>query len=589
MDIGRDDENVRGERRPLLSAGRGDSDAIGLSRTSSTQDRFSYRPRNIFARFATGTILRSTLRRSEIVRIPYRHWVKYLLITLLVILATVSTPGLLPRWVGFQPEWATSSDICQNPDEKLDALQKRVSNLADMNILREKLREHWEEVRCFNRSASAYYRRPVRYEWPDECSVNEAGSKTLSTEVCVGPLEQNSCVRLSSIKRLIGGIVGACRSVTVEKTCRIVSDGTRARELGELERLSGARAEDSLKSANESLVLNTANERAVRVISGLLGRIDIGSNLYIIYNVLALFGGTPLVLYKRSTGARMMGVAFGIRKSVFITSIVIGLTVFDTFSMVLEEVDFGRLLRNFRNDPCSVDARFSQARVELVLKTCAELGSIAKQRDAALQEMDRIYYLTRRFALCEKPRDEHPNAGLMDRTRKRFRDGDLSYRVNCNATLLDEMTSSSENNPSFSAWRTLLSTGIVAQLFLKVILSSWLVHTLAFMEPMIIHNGNIEMWDFNEVQPERGREGGHERRQIELNEREKKSVIAFARDRHLLPFVILSLLMILEVVLLTHSTWSFWSAPPKAAPGEGRMTGLAEEMARPYECIVWPP
>lgn len=606
----------RDERQPL--------------RPSASRDRFVYNPRNILERLSTGTVARSALKRSELVHIPYRKWVKYVLVFALVIICIVCSPQLLPHWVGVQPLFGPSLNLCHRLDDKVNLLKQNMEQVVELPHLRQKLEETRLELACFNKSAASYYHHPERSQWPDECTVEKANSQNLSTQVCVGPVEESSCSELRSLRQLLGGLATVCRSISLDKMCQTVFDGQRILQLSILERQFDKLARDAFQRANDSVVLNTANDKATHVISTLLNRVDLGSNLYIVYHVIALLAGTPLLLYKRGIGSRLLSVGFGMRKVVFVAVVVVLLTMYDACSIVLKQVDFRQLLHRFYQDPCYIDETFSQARIQLVMSTCSEINSISRQRDVLLQEMDHIYYLTRRFSMCEPSKAEYPEIHVMNETRHRFRDGDLAFYGHCKVSELarQEITPFSlieKNGGIFSSLRLLLGSGLIAQFVFKVIASTWLIHLVNFIEPMVEHNGKVEIWDMDDSQHRandddsgdstdenrendterqaassassgrrrRSSEGNHRTRHIRLNPREVKAAIAFARDRHLFPFLILTALFVAEIVFLVYN----FRANNLPSPQGRTFSKLLQVDAaptsafahtQPYKCLVQP-
>ena len=323
-------------------------------------------------------------------------------------------------------------------------------------------------------------------------------SSSLEDEVCVGPTSKNVCDNVSGIRRFFGKLARVCKTVTTPISCVKVVDEQRTQKLLELEREQAAREVADAAEAEVQPIIETANSEATEIINRLLLQVDIASNIYILYNIIALIIGMPLVIYKREKGSRILGATFGMKKLTFVIVVVIILTMYDTVFSILKETDFPRLFRNFRTDPCYIDAEFSRERVDLVIHTCNNVSALAKDSQIAVQTMDDVYFTTRRFGICQdNSRDaaKHPREDDMDALRKRWRTGDLRFPGSCNATFLDEQTSDAPTSSGVSKFKALMGSGVLAQLLLKLILSSWLVHLLAYNEPMIVHGGKVEIWD----------------------------------------------------------------------------------------------
>lgn len=510
-------------------------------------DRFVYSPASLPERLLVGFRLKNKLSASTLVRVPYRRWVKWLLVAVLVLLAAFFTPQLLPRWLGF--EWSTPRDLCRDRDAKLRNLRFQIANLTRLPALRQHVARQRFEHACMDRAAARFYRRALRrFQWPDECTSARA-SASLREDVCVGPLSRSSCDGVRGIRRLLGGVAGVCRSVSVPKKCVPALDETRAQQLLELQREQAALELDDAASETQPIV-QTANERATQLVERLLLQVDIASDLYIAYSIVALVIGMPLVVYKREKGSRILGATFGLRKVTFVIVVVMFLSIYDSVLLIARETDFSLLFANFRNDPCYVDAEFSRARVELIVQACNNVTGLGVAASGTVADMDETYFTVRRFGVCQdegRPAATHPSERAMDAVRRRYRDGDREFPGVCNATMLDERTSTAASDPEVSAVKAVLGSGVVAQLFVKVIVASWVVHVAGFLEPMVLHGGKVEIWDAAGAAKRAGEDEGP------LNAWEMRSAVGFARDKHLLALVVTSALMVVEAVLVVYS------------------------------------
>lgn len=533
-------------------------------------DRFIYRPKTLTERIAVGVRVKNKLSQSRCVKVPYRVWCKYLLVVLLALIGAFFTPQLLPKWLGF--EWASPKDLCMDREFKLSALHVKIENLTRLPELRQShSRQNFDAV-CMNTTAANFYKAPTRFQWPTECTP-EMASDSLTDEVCVGPSSRNVCDNISPIRRFFANIAQTCKSVTVPKTCKTVVDKERTQALLDLEREeAGQRLNES--AAETQPVIETANDKATEVMNRLLLQVDIASDVYIAYSIVSIIIGMPLIIYKREKGSRILGAAFGMQKLSFIIAMVVFLSFYDSFLVVLKESDFSRMFRNFRNDPCYIDAEFSRDRVGLIVYACNNVTELSMNSSTTLQEMDGIYFTARRFGICTdttRPVAPHPRTDDMDKLRIRYRDGDLKFSGVCNATYLNEATSTAPADPGFSKFRALMGSGVLAQLLLKFLLTSWLVHLFAFREPMVVHNGKIEIWDTSVKEKE-------EEGEPALNKREVQSAKRFARDKHLLPLIVLSMLMIVELFLIIYSIFVTHTGRENL-----RMTAV-EELDRNFTC-----
>lgn len=534
-------------------------------------DRFIYDPKTFTERLAVGIRVKNKLGQSRCVKVPYRVWCKYLLIVLLVLIGAFLTPQLLPKWLGY--EWASPKDLCMNREQKVSALHIKIENLTKLPELRLSYARQQYDAECMNTTAARFYTAPERFQWPLECTP-EMASASLTDEVCVGPSSRNVCDNLNPIRRFFANIAQTCKSVTVPKSCKTVVDKERTQALLDLER------EQARQNLNETAVetqpmVETANDKATEVMNRLLLQVDIASDVYIAYSIISLIIGMPLIIYKREKGSRILGATFGMQKMSFIVLVVVFLSFYDSILVVLKETNFSRMFRNFRNDPCYVDADFSKQRVGLIIHACNNVTQLSMNSSATLEEMDGIYFTARRFGICtdsSRPEAPHPRIDDMDKLRVRYREGDLKFEGVCNATFLDERTSVAPTDPNFSKFRALMGSGVLAQLLLKFLLTSWLVHLIAFQEPMVMHNGKVEIWDACAS----GK--GENEEETALNEREIQSATRFARDKHLLPLIISSMLMGVELFLIIYSIFVTHTGR------EDLSKAAVEELERNFTC-----
>lgn len=505
-------------------------------------NRFSYTPKSFPERLLVVLRLKNTLEKSKITKVAFNKLYKFVLLSLLILLAILLTPSLLPQWLGF--EWATVRHLCQDSDKKIALVEAEVRNITKLPNARWFLNVQELHLRCMNESAAEFYHgregNPPRFQWRHECTPDIA--KTTLTETQCHRQEANVCSAVGGIGGFFASLGGNCVRTVGPDICVERTDVDRADAILELQRLRNIPQTSVNASVEVDSITETANERLQDVVSRLLTKVDFAADAFLLYSVLAIAVGTPLVIYRREKGSMVVSATFGMTKMWFIVLIVALLTVYDSASLIMKDTDFSRLFRNFMRDPCYVDPVFSARRVGLITQVCNEIGMLSAQGDVALQRMDNIYYDVRLFAHCKDDgRDlaEHPSMHVMDSLRGQYRNDTLQSPGNCNATELNERTSVAPagNEPR---WGALLGSGVLAQLCLKFVLTSWLLHMFAYLEPMVLHNGKVEIWGPNDGQ------------QALLPE-EVDSVCRFARDKHLLPLLFFTVLLIAEIMLIVYS------------------------------------
>lgn len=527
----------------LFSDSSSSSASIDLeSGTTTKRTRFQYEPKNFSSRLLVGFGVKQKLETSQIVSIPFRIVYKYLLVLLLALIAAFLTPQLLPSWIGFK--WASPQDLCQNPDHKLESLRKRMRNLTKIDEADLFLRQQEMDLECMNRSAAEFYngleKYPYRFLWPDECtSMNAEVSLTETT--CVSQ-NVNVCSTTGGFKKFLLQVSGSCQHKAGPDLCVETTNVNRAQALIELEHNRKVLENSNNTMMTSEPIVATANSKVKEIISNLMVQVDLAGDAYILYSLVSVIVGVPLVVYKREKGSRVLGAMFGLKKMSFILIVVVGLIVYDSAKVVWTESDIDRVIGNFFNDPCYVDPGFSNERVKLIVEACNNVSAIDQQSDFLLQKMDGVFYDTRLFGFCQddiRKKEVHPKLNELDQLRQAYRLPNISSPGVCNATKLNEDTSMAPRQ--VSKLRMFLGSGVIAQLLMKFIVTCFVVHLFAYLEPLVLHNGKVEMWGTKIA---------------EINEEERLAVTNFARDKHLLPLMLFSFLMIVEGVLISFAIYT---------------------------------
>ena len=400
-------------------------------------------------------------------------------------------------------------------------------------------------MQCMNRSSQVFYygtaRDPPRFLWPEECT-SEIAQVSLTETTCVKQ-EGNVCDAVGGFFGFLMGIGGNCVREVGPEICTNTTDGHRSDALLDLEHKRRLPPEQRNVTLTEvEPIVSTANGKVQDVISRLITQVDIAADAFILYSLISIAIGIPLVVSKREKSSRFMGATFGLTKIMFIVIFVVAISIYDSMTTILKETDFARLFQNFLNDPCYVNPTFSARRAEAIVNICNNISYIEAESDIILQKMDGMYYDTRLFGFCKddtRELAEHPKLVAMDDIRQSYRSGNISNPGVCNATELNELTSVAPESDRIDKWKALLGSGVVAQLALKFIVTSWLIHLFAYVEPMVLHNGKVEIWGA--------------KKNSDLSVKEEVAIRRFARDKHLLALIVLSFFLIIEIVLIVYS------------------------------------
>lgn len=531
-----------------------------------TDSRFHYSPKTLLERLLVSIRFKNQLDTSYLADIQFNRLFKYALILLLAILSVILTPSLLPKWIGIK--LPTPRDLCQYPDKKLEHLKRfiRINGNVQESFLYVSTQRSL--LKCMNNSASIYYHgnntKPSRFLWPGECDYEKAYN-SMFVKKCIKQ-NVNICSELGGLLGFLGSIGGKCKQKAGPNVCYTSTDPTRIQLLTKLEKdRSTAKSETKnrkaqpKKSVQASKILNefnleNGNTRIQDLISRLTSKIDISADLFIIYTLISIAVGTPLVIYRREKKTTIVSFAFGLTKATFIVLCVFLITIIDSFSLLFEKTDLGRIYRNFLNDPCYLDPKFISKRIKIIADTCKEVSEYEFEYMSILDKMDAMFYDVELFGYCrDQSRDpsEHPALFYFNQTRIAYRNRTMrkfsKWELNavkppgCNETMLNNLTANAPSDGG-AKWKTLFSSGVIALMLLKFVLTGWTIRIFAYYQPMTIHNGKVEIWGSN-----------IDRESQKLSEAEETSVKMFARDKHLLSFFLFSFLLLVEIILVFYA------------------------------------
>lgn len=590
-----------------------------------TDGSFQYNPSSTKERLLVGIGAKNHLDVSRIVYIRIRQKVKYSLLLILFLMTLFLTPDLVPKWAGFH--WVSTADLCSNSDDKLQVVEQVLLNATNYTLASHFVVKQRFILTCMNESARQFYHgskgSPPRFEWPHECTRDKAMVSLVETRCSRASNEANGVC--ASIQNGVGAFAthgASCVTENAPEVCVNSTDSDRADALLELE-LARARAKNAANASvpTADAVMGTANDAVKQIAERLIRQLDIAADAFVIYSMIAIAVGVPLVIYRRERTSLVVGAMFGLTKIWFIAIFIIVMSVYDAAHSLLSRADFSVAFRNFLRDPCYLHPEFSAKRVSLIAQTCNDVAKLSVESDTVLQQMDNVYYDTRLFGYCEdagRVASPHPKLDVMDQLRAAYRSGDLQLPASCNASKLDALTSGSSGNQTEfdelrsehqadsphpqSGWIILIASGVLPQLLLKFILTGWTLHAFAFAEPMLLHNGKVEIWGarrrplppppskprvsslstetdmsgrsvsltITTGENRKGREevGGKEGKDgfdggedgndsddddCELTRDEKEAIKRFSRDKHLLPLVVFSILMVMEAILIIYS------------------------------------
>lgn len=522
--------------------------AVSTGLEPRVSPRFRYTNQSFLRRILVGANLKTSLAKNSVHYIEHRSWCKHVLVFLLLLIAVVLTPSLLPDRLGF--EWATPRELCQKRGEKVHQLNEHLLDLANITLGVKFVSDLKHEIRCVNSSAARFYNGDTsvseRMLWPRECTRQKV-SESLTRTVCEPEVrtEKTECLKLNDVQKAAAFLTGVkrCKTVFVEPVCSsIVDEGVQSDLLTLQDETIESKnksnlAKNEVLSTISSVSLN--NQRIKTVVSEGVTRIDIASSLYVGYTIISLLLGRPLIVFKRGKRTRVSGITIGLSKASFTLVVVVIITVYDSVSSLLKETDLKELLKSFHADPCYADPEFSRSRSDLIEATCERVSDLHRETSKEVRHLNDIRHQIKLFGLCEKNgvRSVHPALDYVDARVHLYRSGGLKNPATCNVSALNRATKSPDPKAESSALKSILGSGVLAQLLAKIVVTNFVIQLVSYAEPLASHGGKVELWGDEAISAD-----------------EEDAIQRFARDKHLLSLIWSFVFLGLEVTLIAYAS-----------------------------------
>lgn len=506
--------------------------------------RFDYNPDSIRQRLFTTIGAKNRLASSKIVLIEFRIWFKWTMLVLLLLITILLSPQFLPEWVGIK--WSTFDGICEKTDEKLGLIREKMWDISNATQGELYLNRINSTAKCMRNLARKTWPGKERPLFPDECTIQNAKAPTTERESCLGGETETSCHKALFVT------IGCLKFKTERKCTKVIaSDPNSEKRIAELKVWHEQQTQIALTKVNQSEVeelKETSDKAGQAILQRIFRHVDNANNMFTVYNMLAIWIGIPLVIFRRERKQALVRLVMNLQRPMFIVIATIILILFDTGATMLLDMDFKTMLRNFQNDPCYLDPKFSHARLNLVQSTCQNMKQHRTALEALYLEMSNISYTGQ---LCEvadvRGKSKHPSGNFV-RNSEQIRiamkdesDQFFTYPGFCNATLLNEATSAPKD-VKISWFDAFFGSGVFAQLIVKGVVSSFLINLISFVEPMAYHSGMVEIFGFEEDPEKAG-----------LSKEEEISVRRYARDKRLLPLIFSSMMMAAEIAIIVYS------------------------------------
>lgn len=213
------------------------------------------------------------------------------------------------------------------------------------------------------------------------------------------------------------------------------------------------------------------------------------------YEALCLFFTSPLVLFSTSILTTMKRTAFRMPKVHFICVVVVVWWFYEYVFALFQQVEVEVYIHNLQADPCFVQPGFFSERTKFLFDTCRELrrlqGNYTNTGSTLGTQRDSLAFCS---AQCPGPKYCTPLTGLTASSRA-YADsvGVFAGLDRCDDMLaLKQKYLRAPDTPGSVNGEFWYSSGIVAQLGMKILLCNFIMSTLYFVDPLCPYGGKYE-------------------------------------------------------------------------------------------------
>lgn len=184
--------------------------------------------------------------------------------------------------------------------------------------------------------------------------------------------------------------------VTVDVPCAPPGLGDISNAINNYQQQQAINAQQ--KPVNVSDPPSTQNQQAADIINLLLYQMDIASNLYIGYVAIGLFITTPMLMLVSSAVRQLKRQFFGVQKWVFVLLVLVCWWGYRYFETVWANPQVQAYLTNLQNNPCYLDQTYISQRAQVVLNTCNTLQALSNNITNLNSSFANLYFNTNMWA-----------------------------------------------------------------------------------------------------------------------------------------------------------------------------------------------
>jgi len=389
------------------------------------------------------------------------------------------------------------SNICTNSTSKLDQIEIDVKTYVNLEESREQYRVA-VYVRELAWSVGDSYVYPGLTEsWPDACDEDKAEDALYASKYRMCSEPKTICADAGFWDTFI---VDDHQCVTVDIPYECPGPYATSDE----DTLADYNRYEAQKSGTVELFFDskTWEDEVAQMLDLLLQQIDMACNLYIGYLVAMIWLAPPVLLYKSKFASRLKRGWCKLNQVQFVIFVVLLWNSYTYFVIPLKAFDVGLYMRNFLDDPCYIEPGFNTDKADIISDVCLEVNMIEMNFTKVAYSFTDLHYYAKLYDICFEQlcaatcRDDC----IGGCTEPFWSEGqdilDATFVGNCNASVKGELLeryASPNSDATTNGWAVFATSGLLAQMVIKIVITNMVLRWHMFGWPWIFHNGNVEV------------------------------------------------------------------------------------------------
>ncbi|KAK3282221.1 hypothetical protein CYMTET_10031 [Cymbomonas tetramitiformis] len=449
---------------------------------------------------------------------------KYSLIVCLTMIAVFFTPDL---WLKIIPD-ADPFPSCEDSGEKLSGIFAYVDSHTyyyDAQLQIEESRE-WERTVNGTILEQAHYP-----EWPDGCTteeaqaaINEAKYQTCTAKKC-GDYSDNSWSQ-TAISWVNNGKNSECYETTVSCPAATVAYQDEAL----LDHMNLVNQDPILSDLKTDYNADTLSDGAMDIVKAVLTQVDLASDCYILYTIVVLFVGFPIVLHKQHWQVRAMGIGGQMSQATFVVAFLLVKYTYETVMKYIINSDvLVKFWWNFYNDPCYVDPEFHGERYAYIMSACNDIWAWQSEYVSSANNAQDTYTVSSIYAVCFPEYQNQYDADTETLTTVISNYNTTDFVGECNISNLLDATNTAPATEDKTLWEFFMVSGFIAALFMKSMMANICYNFVGIIDPLALCSGKVEIVNDEDDDPEQ--------------------IKTYKRSTHIVPFVVWTCITLFLIIL----------------------------------------